>query len=542
MLVALCGSDADGSAVTEPTDSASAPVASDSPDESDPSRVDDIVIAIGGDEGTLNPYTYVTGYPGFNLLGLVYDSLLGLDETNTPQALLATDWTVSDDGLTWTLNLRDDVTWHDGETFDADDVVFTFQYVTDNEQSRWTPGVAGVEDVAALSPTTVEITLSEPNPDFAIRPLADMPILAEHAWSNEADPQNSGTDLSIGTGPYRLDAYDTDQSYTLVANDDYAMGSPVAETVVLAVIPEPATAFAALRAGEVDMVSSIVEPQLVAEFEADSELEVATGPGFAATMLNLNEGRPPFDDVDVRRAIGLAIDPQELIDTVLLGTGTAPNPGFLHPDGPLTNETATHEFDPEAAVALLDELGATVGSDGVRELNGEAMRYELLVYADNPSRIRSAEIISEQLAEVGIDAEVTALEAETVDEQVWPGFDVSNGRDYDMAMWGWSAPIQLDAARLGALLHSDPEIGTLNVTGLADADVDALVDQVRAAPTVEERAPLIGQLETLVADVRPFVMLFYQDGAYAYRTSTFDGWVYQSGQGLLGKLSLVGGN
>lgn len=552
LVAAACGSDDDAAdepagddepAVTQPADDGDATATTepvtDAADEPSGAAVEQIVIAISGDESSLNPYTYVTGYPGFNLLGLLHDSLVQLDETNSPQPLLATDWTVSDDGLVWTMNLRDDVTWHDGEAFDADDVVFTFDYVVDNTHPRWTPGVAAVESIEATSPTSVEITLTEASPDFAVRPLADMPMLAEHVWSAEADPQNSGTDVNIGTGPYRLESYEVDRSYTLTANTDYAMGAPVSDTVVLAVIPEPATAFAALRAGEVDMVSSIVEPQLVAEFEADSNLAVSAGPGFAATMLNLNNERPPFDDPAVRNAIGLAIDPQELIDAVLLGSGTAPNPAFLHPDGPVTVATATHEFDPDAAAAALDALGAAVGDDGTRVLDGEPMQFELIVYADNPSRIRSAEIISEQLAAVGIDAQVAPLEAETVDEQVWPGFDVNNGRDYDMAMWGWSAPIQLDAGRFGSLLHSDPAIGTLNVTGLADPAIDALIAQVNEAATVEERAEPLGELEGLVAEARPFVMLYYQDGVYAYRSSTFDGWVYQNGQGPLGKLSLV---
>jgi len=528
-------STADGTAATPP---ASDPDASaDAPETG--SSIEQLTIAISGDESTLNPYTYVTGYPGLNLLGLVFDGLLALDADNEPQPALASDWTVSDDNLVWSLNLRDDVVWHDGEAFDADDVAFTFDYVAENTQSNWTPGVAGVASLEVTSPTSVDITLTEPSVDFAVRPLASMPILPEHVWSGVTDPENSGVDVSIGTGPYSIASYDTGQSYALDANTDYALGTPVADTVLLAVIPEPSTAFAALRTGEVDMVSSIVEPQLVAEFESDADLAVQTGPGFGSTQVNFNNERAPFDDPEVRRAIGLALDPQELIDSVLLGTGTSPNPGFLHPDGPLSQGVVTHEFDVDAANALLDELGAELGDDGVRILDGEPMSFDLLVYADNPTRIRSAEIVSEQLDAVGISTSITSLEPAALDAQVWPGFDVNEGRDYDIAMWGWSPSAQLDASRYAALFHSDPAIGTLNVTGLVDPDMDALLDEMLAAQTPEERDELIGSIEERVAEVRPFVVLFYQDGAYAYRASTFDGWVFQNGQGPLGKLSLV---
>jgi peptide/nickel transport system substrate-binding protein len=566
LAITACSSDDDGSsAATAPSDTAAADTgdtgdtdtgdtgdtdetgtetedaaSGDSAGDDAAATAGDMVIAISGDETSLNPYTYVTGYPGWNLLNLIHDSLLVLDENNEPQPLLATEWSISDDGLTYDLTLRDDVTWHDGEPFDADDVAFTFGYVVENTQSRWTPGVAAVESVTVNSPTEVTIQLNAASPDFPVRPLADMPIMAEHVWTDVTDPNNaSGVEQNIGTGPYRLAEYNPDQSYLLEANVDYAMGTPLADTISLAVIPEPSTAFAALRAGEVDMVSSIVEAQLVQEFQNDGDLDVQIGPGFGSTMLNINNERAPLDDPEVRRALGLAVNPQELIDTVLLGTGTPPNSGFLHPNSPIATESVEHVFDVAEANSILDGLGAELGDDGTRVLDGEPMSFELLVYADNPGRIRTAEILAEQFAEIGVSITVAPLDAETVDEQVWPGFDVSNGRDYDLAMWGWSPPVQLDAGRYGSLFHSDTSIGTFNVVGFSDPDVDGLVDQLRAATSAEERDPVIDELQARVAELRPFITLYYPDGAYAFRPDSFDGWVYQAGQGPLGKISLV---
>jgi peptide/nickel transport system substrate-binding protein len=527
VVVGCGGDDSDSAESTDGGDSAT--------------QAGDLVIAIGGDETTLNPYTYVTGYPGYNVLMLMHDSLLELDEANVPQPALASAWEVSGDGLTYTMQLRDDVTWHDGEAFTADDVAFTFDYVVDNTHPRWTPGVAAVAGVEATSDTEVVITLNEASPDFPVRPLADMPILAEHVWSSVADPQNSGEEQNVGTGPYVFGEYVPDQSYRLDANPDYALGSPAAATVNLAIIPEPATAFASLRADEVDMVAPIVEPQLVAEFEADDGVDVISGPGFGSTMLNINTGLPPLDRPELRAAIADAIDPQALIDTVLLGTGTAPNPGFLHPDGPITVDPLTHSFDPAGAAAALDGLGATLGDDGIRVLDGEPLDFELLVYADNPTRVRTAELIAEQLGEVGIGITVAPLDAETVDEQVWPGFDVTNGRDYELSMWGWSPPVQLDAGRFGSLVHSDPSIGGFNVVGLADADTDGLVDEMNAASDAASRGAAISALQARIAELRPFVLLYYADGVYAFRPEAYDGWVYQAGQGPLGKISLVNG-
>lgn len=498
-----------------------------------------LTIAIGGDEGSLTPYTYRTGYPGWNLMGLVWDTLLVLDASNEPQPLLVADWSIDEAGTTWTFTLRDDVTWHDGEPFTAADVAFTFDYVTEFTQSRWTNAVSGVVEVTVVDDHELTIELDAPDPEFAIRPLADMPMLPEHLWSQVDDPEAATIDEAVGTGPYRLAEYEQDQRYRLEANEDYFLGAPRVEDVNIAIFADPSTAFAALRSGEIDMSAIRLEPQLVEQFEAADDLSVARGSGFASTLLQINTERALLDQVEVRRAIGLAIDPQELIDVVLLGTGTPPNPGFVHPDSPLADPSLAHTFDPQAANTLLDELGTEVGEDGVRTLDGDALTFELLVYADNPQRIRAAELIQEYLAEVGIGITISPQEAVTVDDQVWPGFDVAQGRDFDLSMWGWSAPVMLDAGRIAALGHSDPAIGTLNIGGLADAEVDAAADAVGAAEDAETRDAAARAYQAALAEARPFVPLYYADEIYGYRPANYDGWVFQDGQGILSKLSFV---
>lgn len=498
-----------------------------------------LTVAIGGDEGSLTPYTYRTGYPGWNLLGLVWDTLLVLDASNEPQPLLAADWSIDEAGMTWTFTLRDDVTWHDGEPFTAADVAFTFDYVAEFTQSRWTNAVAGVVEVTVVDEYELTIELDAPDPEFAIRPLADMPMLPEHLWSQVDDPDGATIDEAVGTGPYQLVEYEQDQRYRLEANADYFLGAPRVEALNIAIFADPSTAFAALQSGEIDMSAIRLEPQLVEQFESADGLSVARGSGFASTLLQINTERPLLDRVEVRQAIGLAIDPQELIDVVLLGTGTPPNPGFVHPDSPLAERSLTHTFDPQAASTLLDDLGAEPREDGVRALDGDALSFELLVYADNPSRIRAAELIQEKLAAVGIEVTVSTQEAVTVDDQVWPGFDVAQGRDFDLSMWGWSAPVMLDAGRIAALGHSDPAIGTLNIVGLDDAEVDAAADAVRAAEDAESRDAASREFQAALAEARPFVTLYYADEIFGYRPASYDGWVFQDGQGILSKLSFV---
>ena len=543
LTLAACASEPDESAVAEDAGDGDATAEADDEEETDDTgaagAADALTIAIGGDEGSLTPYTYRTGYPGWNLMGLVWDTLLVLDASNEPQPLLAADWSIDEAGTTWTFTLRDDVTWHDGEPFTAADVAFTFDYVTEYTQSRWTNAVSGVVEVTEVNEHELTIQLDAPDPEFAIRPLADMPILPEHLWSQVDDPEAATLDETVGTGPYRLVEYEQDQRYRLEANADYFLGAPRVDEVNIAVFADPSTAFAALQSGEIDMSAIRLEPQLVDQFEAADDLSVARGAGFASTLLQINTERALLDRGEVRRAIGLAIDPQELIDVVLLGTGTPPNPGFVHPDSPLADPSLTHTYDPQAADTLHDELGAEVGEDGIRTLDGEPLSFELLVYADNPQRMRAAELIQEDLAEVGIGVTLSPQEAVTVDDQVWPGFDVAQGRDFDLSMWGWSAPVMLDAGRIAALGHSDPTIGTLNIGGLADAEVDAAADAVGAAQDAESRDAAAREYQAALAEARPFVPLYYADEIYGYRPAAYDGWVFQDGQGILSKLSFV---
>jgi peptide/nickel transport system substrate-binding protein len=175
----------------------------------------------------------------------------------------------------------------------------------------------------------------------------------------------------------------------------------------------------------------------------------------------------------------------------------------------------------------------------VRELDGAPLSFELLVPSNDSLRVRLAELVSEMLAEVGLQANVGVVEQATWEEAVWPGFDVSQGRNYEMAMWGWSAPVQANAIRMASLVHSDPAIGTLNLSGYASEEADRLAEAIGSEIDPAAQAELLGELQALVAQDLPFVMLLYPDGAYAYNAEVYDGWAFMSGQGVFHKLSLI---
>jgi len=537
ITVAAC-SPAASTAPSEPAASTSPTAA---PSEA-PTQVAQVRMGIVGDESTLNPYTYVTGFPGWNLLMLQYDSLMAIDEQGQPQPWLATAVDVSADGATYTLTLADDVTFNDGTPLTSADVAFTVTYFQANTQSRFTRALRGVESVETPSATTVVLKLAGPNPSFPLRTLADVPILPKHVWEAVTNPAEHTFDsvTNVGSGPYKLVEYNSDQFYRFEANADYFRGEPAVKELVVAKFADDAGAVAAIRASEIDMIVRPVAPEQIDILGAEAGITVNKGPQFTTTMLNYDTTKFPFDRVEVRQAVSLAVDRQDLADTVYLGGATPGSSGWIHPNSPFFNSAVVTKTDVDAAKALLDGINATdTDGDGIRELDGQPLSMEMLTPSNDSLRLRVAELVREMLLQIGIDAKVASVEQATWEAKIWPDFDVSKGRDYQLGVWGWSAPVQADTGQIAQLVHSDPAVGSINLTGFSDPETDQLAEELGITGDPARRQEIINRLQEIIATELPFVMLLYPDGAYAYRPDVYDGWIFITGRGIMDKISLL---
>jgi peptide/nickel transport system substrate-binding protein len=495
-----------------------------------------VTIAISSDEGTLTPFTNQTGYPGNNLVKLIFDPL-AVVRGDDVVPLLAKEIKTTDNKV-FTLPLRSGVTWHDGKPFTADDVVFSVEFYRRNMEGDSAIDVRPISSVTATG-DTVTMTLKAADPEFPRRILADMAMLPKHLWQSVTKVSTAGDALAVGTGPYKLTKYDNARGYTLTANTSYALGTPRVETVKVVVIPEESTQFAALRTGEIQLSARIVPPQQLAALEKQPNIGVVKGTEFASTLLAFNTTRPPFDKPEVRRALAKAVNVDDLVKTSLLGQGKAGSPGFIHPESPVKPDQQASLYDAEAARSDLETLGATPGPDGIRVLNGKPMSFELLVQSTSTDRLRSAELIRDMFKSVGVAVKITSLDSDSLDAKVWPGYDVRKGRNYDMTMWGWSAPVMLSSGTIAQLVDSDPDDGSLNIVGLKDPATDTILDELRSAPTMEGRTAAAKLLQARIVDQMPFVTLYYRNGAYAFRKDVYDGWTWQNGSAVLNKFSLV---
>jgi peptide/nickel transport system substrate-binding protein len=504
--------------------------------------VQQLKVGISKDENGLNPYTYVTGYPGLDLVNLLYDNLFHLDKENKPVPWLVKEFKVSDDGITYNFSLHENVKWHDGNPLTSEDVKFTIDYFIEHPKSRFTNPLKSIASVTVEDETNLTLVLSKSDPNFMLQPLADLPILPKHIWSNVSNPDDETN--AIGSGPYKLEEHKSSQYYKMSANSNYFKGEPPIGELIFPIIEDTTAMFNALQAGEIDAISTIISPELVNQFETNPSLKVARGPGYSTTLFQINAEKYPMTEAAFRQAIDHAIDKQNLVDTILLGYAEVGSPGFIHPSSAYYNSDLKPVFDPEKAKQILEEAGfKDTDGDGFREdQQGKKIDLTTLVYSSSPIRIRTAELVSESLNQVGIRNTVKAMDATTVDSLMWPDFDVSKGRNFDLGVWSWSNTMQLFPDRMVELFHSDPAVGSVNIGGYKNTDFDQLGEKLKNTYEESERASLINEMQAFVANDAPFVTLYYQEIVNAYNPGKYDGFVFQVGKGIINKLSFVSGD
>ena len=493
---------------------------------------DPLIVLIDNDEGPITPANFNT-FIGFWMIGWVYDPLFARSPDLEPVPALATEATPDADGLTWHVTLRDDVTWHDGEPFTADDVVFSYNFLIDAGRA---PNLGAVANVEANGDHELTITLSQPSPFFLSEGLAGYYIMPEHIWRDQEPVSGELSQFQgqIGTGAYLLSEVVPGESYTFTANPDYFRGRPIVDTIIAKIVKDRTQQFNQLRTGVAGAVLSSVPPAQVAQLDSDPSIAIAQGADFFNYVYYANGSRPPFDQIEVRHAIAQAIDAQTLVDVVLLEQGVVLPLSWYHPELPWAINSPRN-FDPEGARALLDKAGLVDSDgDGVREFNGEPTAYEILCDVNNPVEVRTTELIAGWLGDVGIGASQRCLDIDTSVSLIWPNFVAVPDPDYDMAIWGWSSGVQFQRGFLRGLLDGDfGGVGWGNLTGVADPELDALMAEYVANIDPERTEALNVAIQERIAERLPWIPLMSPGGNFAYRPELYDGWVYMTGTGIM---------
>lgn len=422
--------------------------------------------------------------------------------------LLAESWETTDDGQTWVFHLRPDVTWHDGEPFTADDVVFTYNlYANPTVASVYASklvDVAGYQEfrdgaadhlagVTKIDDSTVQIELAGPRPLWPELLNISISILPEHILGevplDQLQQHTYWTENRVGTGPFKWSRYEPDQFVEVVANENYFLGAPKADRIIYQIYADIPSIINALEAGEVDVMSYEGGGVPVSELERLQTVPFLTVlPDMDAglpTYLQFNHEMEWLQDPNVRRAMVLAIDRQTIIDTIKKGTGTLSNTMFVaewtHPEGMNPNA-----YDPELARQLL----ADAGWDSSRQI-------DFIYYYADQVNADTVTAIQAYLAQVGVNivprllnpAEIQAVYADGTFEMGY----FANGQGLDPS--------------LGALLQ---RCGTQLALGYCNERVDELFDLGLSESARELRAPYYQEISMILNEEMPRGYLWYE--------------------------------
>lgn len=510
---------------------------------------DALRIAIITDPGSpINPY--ITNNARWDwLVDLVYDKLLFPSPFAGPEPGLASDVTQEDD-LTWTVSARDDVEWHDGEPFTAEDVAFSLRYYRDGPHSRnahHANQVPSFEDVEVVDDETVRVETSYPTPTLDEITFADMPILPEHVFGEVDDPTEY-QDLAVGTGPYEIVEYQEGERLRFEATGEWFYGDTVVDAVVAEIIPDPSVTFTALKTGEIDSTVRPVPPETLSEFRSDDAIRVVEATQLQGVELRLNFSKLPFREHEFRWAVSRAIDIQQIVDVVMLGEAIPGTEGFPHPRSPWTAPDLEIPHRPEQARRRLDELGyEDTDGDGVRESpDGDPLEFELTAPSNEPQYIRAGELVADQLGDFGFDVSVVTTDPGTV-RSFYGRLDA-----YDMYISSSNFHLSADPDQFlmnhrggpNLLWNVSPGQGLLgdhdaDPEDLAYPEFEELQQRYFEASTTEEMLEVYHEMNRLHNRQPVAIPMWYPMDHLAYRPDAHDLWAESPGYGIAHKWSFT---
>lgn len=473
---------------------------------------------------TFNPM-FMIETPEYETAGDVYDMLLGWDADDMSTVpSLASEWAQSEDGLTWTFTIRDDATWHDGEPLTAHDIAFTYNWIIDNGVGSYIDYLPFTDEITAADDTTLLWSTTQPTGAPLYPPF--IYIMPEHIWSEFEDKADArawkGFPDTVGSGPFELVEWRRGDFWRLEANPDYWDGAPKIDELIYRVFQNEETMVQALQQGEIDFAED-VPPSLFESLEGDPDITAHEAGASYFIQMSTNQcteaiaycadtgfnAHPALQDPQIRLAMEYAIDRQTIVDRVRLGYAEPASTVIINPRWHLDppNQVA---FDLAEANRILDEAGyLDTDGDGVREMPDGSLplEFRFIVRTESPDSIRAGEFISEWFADIGI-ATLTEPLSDARLTDVW----YSN--DWDLYIWGWG--VEPDP-NFQLSTYTEAQCGSWSDTCWANAEYDQLFQEQQQATSLEERSALVEQLQQMLYDERPEIVLYYENTLQAYR-------------------------
>jgi peptide/nickel transport system substrate-binding protein len=443
---------------------------------------------------------------GQDLAALVFDGLTRIGVDGLPEAALADHWERDASGEVYTFRLRQDVRWHDGEPFTADDVVFTLHTL---QQSPLVgdPALANVWQnvlVDRLDDYTVRCTLNAPYAPLLSK--ARFPILPAHLLADtavEAWDTLPFAQKPVGTGPYRIVTLDTNRA-ELQANPDYFLGTPFIQHIELRFFESPQMALSALELGDVQAFGFETTPDLERVALPDSFRKVRI-PLDEYTVLSFNMRNDPLDTVQFRQALAKGLNKKTLIRETLGDTVMPLDTPILRGWWAHTRKVSWYDYNQKDAATALDDQGYSLSDEGQRMHQGEPLVLPLLT-GRNPAHLAVAQEITRQWGNLGITVQIEEVDSSTLRQRL-------QQHQFVLALHSW--------ARVGddpdvfALWHSSQADGGLNYAGLRDKQIDTALLQARAEPELAARSEFYAEFQKRWVTLAPAITLYQPNYTFA---------------------------
>ena len=436
------------------------------------------------------------------IAGNIFNSLIKYDEKLNHAPELAKKWMISPDQKTITFTLKDNLVWADGTPLTSEDVLFTWQLVTDpNTRTPYASDYLLVKKASAPDKNTFEVTYEETYAP-AIDTWASLHILPKHLLKDEDINNTYFSRKPTGSSYYQLNKWVSGQQVSLKSNTNSSQGLPQIEQLISRIIPDTSSQFLELTADNIDLMSiNPIQYQRVFPARKDmlEKINLYKELGNGYTYLGFNLKKAPFNDVNVRQAINYAIDKDEVIKGVLLGLGE-PIASPYKPGTRWNNPNLQpYPYSPKKALDLLKKAGYEKNEDGYFEKNGKVLAFEILTN-QNKQREMTAVLVQRRLKEIGIEVTIRVLEwASFINQYIRTG-------DFNAVVLGWS--LSLDPDQFNIWHSSQQGPGQFNFIGYENSKVDKLLELGRKELDANKREKIYHQFSEHLLNDSPIVYLY----------------------------------
>ncbi|MGE6515918.1 ABC transporter substrate-binding protein [Lysinibacillus sphaericus] len=460
------------------------------------SKANELIYASESEFNGLNPILEET-----NLDAFLFRGLMRFDKNNLPVNDIAENVQVSDDQLTYTVKIKNDVTFHDGQILTVDDVIFTIESILDDHNASFLKSdFIHVTAMEKVNETTMKLKLDKP-----FTPMLDkltVPILPKHAFKGQDMRTASFNAEPIGAGPFMFDKWDRGTSLTLKAYPSFFGTKASLDKVIFKFIPDSNVRALQLKSGEVDI--ALLDPTQIAELSQAEHLKMyeVDSADYRGILFNMQSDL--WQDVNIRKAISYATDRAGIVKGILQGFGIeAYSPLQKHT---FANENIEHyAYNVDKAQDLLEQSGWKLKNDGFRYKDGQKLGFTITVPVTDTVRVNMANYVAEGYKVVGADVEVAALD--------WSNIVIEETETF---MVGWGSPYDADHHTY-SLFHTDQSSLTsagYNYGSYSNANVDALLEKGRVTVDPSERQAIYMALQEELAEDPPFTYFAYVDAVY----------------------------